>query len=350
MTGTRACSLWPAATSRRSFATSRSSARSGDDLAAAVHGHLAVPVRGRRGPSRPLARSSCPPTPSRLRVQRNRARPQRGRGDARRSRPRRRPRPCPDLAARVERVAGLGGDRGRHRAARPRARSSDTLVHRKGGKTVTIPLAPRTTADRCRRRREMRGADLVRPLWRTARSAWRHPDRATHRPPRGSQARRTTLSATPSSPQHSTPVSRSATSKKPPAMPTRVPPCATTAPGFRSTDTRTTSCPPSIDRRIPLSPPETVRFARTSAERAICARVDRIDTANSHSTRRFGRRRGGAAGRPDARPSGRNRGLHLDELPSCAGDSDATEGCRWGSTSTSTVSTPGTTSRAVGSR
>ena len=53
-------------------------------------------------------------------------------------------RACADLAARVEQAAGLRGYWRRHRAPGSGARAPDSDGHRKGGKVVTIPLAPRT--------------------------------------------------------------------------------------------------------------------------------------------------------------------------------------------------------------
>ena len=116
----------------------------GDDLAAVVHDHLAVSLRRRRRSARSLTGGACASTTPGLRVQRHRAGPQRGRRDAGRRRSRRRPRPRPDLAARVERAAGVGSDRRRHRTTRLERGHRTLVVLRKGGKTVTIPLAPRT--------------------------------------------------------------------------------------------------------------------------------------------------------------------------------------------------------------
>ncbi len=53
-------------------------------------------------------------------------------------------RACADLTARLERAAGIGGHRRRHRAPWPRARDRTLTITRKGGKVVTVPLAPRT--------------------------------------------------------------------------------------------------------------------------------------------------------------------------------------------------------------
>ena len=111
---------------------------------AAVHHRRVLQVRrGRRAPG-PLAGRPCPPSAGRLRVSRGRAGPQRARRAARR----RRARPAIGHALisllalnglRVSEATGadiehLGLERG-HRTL---------TVTRKGGKVVTVPLAPRT--------------------------------------------------------------------------------------------------------------------------------------------------------------------------------------------------------------
>jgi integrase/recombinase XerD len=48
------------------------------------------------------------------------------------------------LPARAERLASVGGHRRGHRAPEPGTRAPDLTITRKGGKVVTIPLAPRT--------------------------------------------------------------------------------------------------------------------------------------------------------------------------------------------------------------
>jgi integrase/recombinase XerD len=57
-------------------------------------------------------------------------------------------------------------------------------ILRKGGKVVTIPLAPRTArAIDSGGRRTLRRSDLRRRRWQPDRSTRRRPDRAPHRPP-----------------------------------------------------------------------------------------------------------------------------------------------------------------------
>ena len=119
-------------------------------------------------------------------------------------------------------------------------------VLRKGGKVVTIPLAPRTA----------RAVDLAigeRPLAQSSPemtgSAWT-PRRVANRAPSGQtgrdrQADRTPHPAPRIHHRRPTRVSPSATSKRPPPTPTPAPPCATTGPESHSTATPPTSSPPS---------------------------------------------------------------------------------------------------------
>ena len=133
-------------------------------------------------------------------------------------------------------IEALGLERG-HRTL--------TIV-RKGGKVVTVPLAPRTA----------RAIDLAvgerceGPIFLSSGG-----ERLTATPPDGScaawpaapvspSASAPTHCGTRSSPPRSTPVSRCATCKKPPATPTRAPPCVTTALGSPSIAT-----PPTSSRR-----------------------------------------------------------------------------------------------------
>jgi integrase/recombinase XerD len=116
-------------------------------------------------------------------------------------------------------------------------------ILRKGGKVVTVPLAPRTAraidlavGERCD------GPVFVgtdgRPIDRHA--AGRIVRRIARRG--GSPSVWDPIPCvTRSSPQPSTPASRSATFKRPPATPTPAPPCATTGPESRSTGTPPTS-------------------------------------------------------------------------------------------------------------
>ena len=99
---------------------------------AAVHHRRVLQVRRRRRAPRAFPGRSRPPSAGRLRVTCCRAGPQRaGRAPGRR---RARPacRACADLAARVERAAGLGGHRCRYRAPGPGARPPDPDHHPQG--------------------------------------------------------------------------------------------------------------------------------------------------------------------------------------------------------------------------
>ena len=121
------------------------------------------------------------------------------------------------------------------------------VVLRKGGKSVTIPLAPRTA----------RAVDLVvgerseGPIFvgRDGLRLDRHgAARIVRRIARHAgiyKASARTPCVTPLSPPRSMPAFRSATCKRPPATPTHAPRCATTAPASRSTVTPPTSSPPS---------------------------------------------------------------------------------------------------------
>jgi len=112
-------------------------------------------------------------------------------------------------------------------------------ITRKGGKVVTIPLAPRTA----------RAIDLAigertdgRCSWPRTGGDWTGtaPDGSSARPPAAPQSAnrsRPTHSDTPSSPPRSMPESRCATCKTPPLTPTRGPRCDTTEPAAASTDT-----------------------------------------------------------------------------------------------------------------
>jgi hypothetical protein len=134
-------------------------------------------------------------------------------------------------------IEALGLERG-HRAL---------TILRKGGKMVTVPLAPRTAraidlavGERCEgpifvatagHRRDRHAAGRISAVSRDA-------------PASPSVSVRTPCATRPS-PPHSTRASRSVTSKKPPATPIRAPPRATTELGYRWTVTPPTSSPPS---------------------------------------------------------------------------------------------------------
>ena len=131
-------------------------------------------------------------------------------------------------------------------------------ILRKGGKVVTVPLAPRTARglisrwvsaarDRCSSELTEIGSTDTPPGGSCAAS----PDEL------GSPSESDpTPCGTHSSPPRSTQVSHCVTSKKPRVTRIRAPPCATTAPEFHSTATRPTSSPRSSpappDRRRPL--------------------------------------------------------------------------------------------------
>ena len=155
-------------------------------------------------------------------------------------------------------------------------------ILRKGGKVVTVPLAPaHGPGHRPGGRRTLRGADLRRS---------QRADGSTVTPPVGSCAASPagpgspsgwdrTRSATRSSPPRSTPAFRSVMSKKPPATPIRAPPCATTGPGCRSTGTPPTSWPrswpaPAADTICPLWPARSLQSGQSVAL-AIASRSSR---------------------------------------------------------------------------
>jgi integrase/recombinase XerD len=174
-------------------------------------------------------------------------------------------------------IKALGLERG-HRTL--------TIV-RKGGKTVTIPLAPRTaravdlaiggraagpifTASDGLRLDRHGAARIVR---RVARRAGIAKPIGPHTP-----------CATRSSPPPSTPASHYATSKRPPPMPTHARPCATTAPGSHWIVTPPSSSPPTSPAQradqafwapgLPCWRPQPA--AAEHAERRFCARDDQL--------------------------------------------------------------------------
>ena len=123
-------------------------------------------------------------------------------------------------------IQALGVERG-HRTL---------VITRKGGKVVTIPLAPRTA----------RAIDLAisertdGPIFLTAdgrrldrHGAARIVRRAARKAPASPSPLGRTPCGTPSSPPRSTPASRFATCRKPRRTPIHAPPCATTALGHR---------------------------------------------------------------------------------------------------------------------
>ena len=146
------------------------------------------------------------------------------------------------------------------------------VIHRKDGKTVTIPLAPRTAravdlavGERCEG--PIRPSATARPAGSTV-TAQRGLFGGSLAGPGSTSESGRTRCVTRSSPPHSTPASRCAMFKKPPVTPTRVPRCAMTALACRSTDTPPTSCPPSSlahpdNQKCPLRPRQNERGAGT---------------------------------------------------------------------------------------
>jgi hypothetical protein len=110
----------------------------------AVRRRRVLQVRRRRRTPRSLPGRPRPPSPAGLRVARDRPGPQR----ARRAPCRRRTRPgrraCADLPARPQRAAGVRSHGSGHRAPGPERGHRTLVITRKGGRVVTIPLAPRT--------------------------------------------------------------------------------------------------------------------------------------------------------------------------------------------------------------
>ena len=114
-------------------------------------------------------------------------------------------------------------------------------VVRKGGKIVIIPLAPRTARAIDLAIGERAEGPIFLPRTATGSTATPHGGSCAAllaRPGSTSRSARTRC-ATRSSRPHSTQASRCAPSKKPPATPTREPPCAMTAPASHA-DPRTT--------------------------------------------------------------------------------------------------------------
>lgn len=124
------------------------------------------------------------------------------------------------------------------------------VVHRKGGKVVTVPLLPRTA-----RAIDLAiGGRLEGPMFidfidahgqRLRRDAAARMVRRVAKAAGIAKRIGRTACGTPSSPLRSTPASRSATSKRPLHLPTPAPPCATTGHGSPWTVTPPTSSPRS---------------------------------------------------------------------------------------------------------
>ena len=134
-------------------------------------------------------------------------------------------------------IAALGSERG-HRIL---------TVLRKGGKIVTIPLAPRTARSLVWRSvNDWTARSSCAPTGNASIDTAPHESCAASPNAPGSKSRSArTPCGTPSSPLPSTQASRCATCKKQPATPTREPQCATTAPAHHWTDTPPTSSPPT---------------------------------------------------------------------------------------------------------
>ena len=142
---TSRCSVRAEPTSRASPVTSRRCGRARATIvAAAVHDRLLLPLRRRGRTHRERPRGARPSAAARLRVPRHGPGSQRGRRHARRRRARRRagPRAHRLLALNGLRVSeAIGADI--EQLGLERGHRTLTIV-RKGGKIVTIPLAPRT--------------------------------------------------------------------------------------------------------------------------------------------------------------------------------------------------------------
>ena len=117
-TGT--CSTSVASTSSASHVTSKTAAGPGDRRPPAVHGDRVLPLRRGRRRHRAFAGGAHPSAPHRLRVPRRPSRPQRARRHLGRRRRVVGEGSRTGVAARVERVASVRGDRRRHRRTRPR--------------------------------------------------------------------------------------------------------------------------------------------------------------------------------------------------------------------------------------
>jgi hypothetical protein len=131
-------------------------------------------------------------------------------------------------------------------------------VIRKGGKTATMPLAPRVArALDLAIGERADGPIFVDPVGgRLDRHAAGRMCAASPGEPESASESVQTRSATPSSQRPWTPASRSGTSRRPPATPTRGPPCATTVAASPSTGTPPTSWPrsspaPHADQHCP---------------------------------------------------------------------------------------------------
>jgi hypothetical protein len=134
-------------------------------------------------------------------------------------------------------IESLGVDRG-HRTLR---------IVRKGGKRVTVPLAPRTATAIDLYVGDRAGGPIFvgAPVSDSHATPLTGPSSGWPGGPGSASGSRRTACATRSSPPPSMPAFRFAMCKRPPRTPTRAPPCATTAAARASTVTPPTSSPPS---------------------------------------------------------------------------------------------------------
>jgi hypothetical protein len=169
----------------------------------------------------------------------------------------------PDLPACPQRPAGIRGDRRRHRAPGPGTRHRTLVITRKGGKVVTIPLAPRTA----------RAIDLAIGQRTEGRSSspptvggWTGTAPPASSPgspaaPGSASMSALTRCGTRSSPLHLTPEYRCGMCRRPPRTPILVRPCATTGHAPAWTGTPHTLSPP-------LSPGQPVSSCRRIPDRS----------------------------------------------------------------------------------
>jgi integrase/recombinase XerD len=155
------------------------------------------------------------------------------------------------------------------------------VITRKGGKVVTIPLAPRTAraidlavGERCQG-----PVFLAADGHRLDRTAPGGSSAGSPAAPESPSLSGRTPCGTPSSPPPWTPACRCATCRKPPPTPTRAPPCATTGPEPPSTATPPTSSPPTL--QVPPDRPDLLlrrlaRHARPGGRSQIASHKERI--------------------------------------------------------------------------
>jgi hypothetical protein len=181
--------------------------------------------------------------------------------------PRRARRARAGVVAGVERLADLRGPRRQHRRPGSRAWPSDITVMRKGGKMITMPLAPRVARTIDLTIGERLDGPISSPPPGNAWTATPQP--ASSGASLELQGSTSTSHPTPcamcSSPPPSTPASPSATYRKPPATQIHAPRCATTAADSPSIATPHTSSPPSSP--APAAEPQPLPTATSSGLR-----------------------------------------------------------------------------------